>query len=488
MTTDSDPKLSEAARHVIMPSGITTSMFGKVNRRAKACGIHYDRWQQGLLTLILGRRADGTFAASVGGVVLSICRQTGKTFTISSLVVILCTLIPRLTVIWTAHHNRTNDNTFQHVRSLVNQPAIRPYLDHTGRTDGVRGGNGMQEITFANRSKILFGARAQGFARGNDAVDIIVFDEAQILTERAISDMVPATNTSPNALVLYIGTPPRPDDPGEAFTTRRAQALAGEDDMLYVEFSADRDADPDDREQWRKANPSYPRRTSETSMLRMQRQLGADSFRREALGIWDETAAHRAIDPTQWEQAAVDAEHVDKSGLVGYALDMSPDRSTLAIGGAIRHPDGSMHVELREFKATKQAGSMWAVDYIADHWPKTASVVIDGQSPAMALLADLKARHVRPIVTNASDMGRACGLFLDLLRDHKLTHLADGDAPALAQAVANATTRNIGQSGAVGWNKMGGDIDISPLVAVTLAAYGTTITKRNPNRRQEMMI
>ena len=214
MTENSDPKLSEVARHIVMPSGIVTSMFPKVNKRAKACGIRYDRWQQGLLTLILGRRKDGTFAASVGGVVLSICRQTGKTFTVSSLVVILCTLIPNLTVIWTAHHNRTNSNTFDHVRTLVRNPALIGYLDHSGRTDGVRGGNGMQEITFANGSKILFGARAQGFARGNDAVDIIVFDEAQILTEQAISDMVPATNTSPNALVLYIGTPPRPTDPG----------------------------------------------------------------------------------------------------------------------------------------------------------------------------------------------------------------------------------------------------------------------------------
>ena len=161
MTENSDPKLSEVARHIVMPSGIVTSMFPKVNKRAKACGIRYDRWQQGLLTLILGRRADGTFAASVGGVVLSICRQTGKTFTVSSLVVILCTLIPDLTVIWTAHHNRTNSNTFDHVRTLVRNPALIGYLDHSGRTDGVRGGNGMQEITFANGSKILFGARAR---------------------------------------------------------------------------------------------------------------------------------------------------------------------------------------------------------------------------------------------------------------------------------------------------------------------------------------
>ena len=58
----------------------------------------------------------------------------------------------------------------------------------------------------------------------------------------------------------------------------------------------------------------------------------------------------------------------------------------------------------------------------------------------------------------------------------------------LATAVANATTRSIGKSGAVGWNPMGSDIDISPLVACTLALYGTTITKRDPDRVQEVMI
>ncbi len=71
----------------------------------------------------------------------------------------------------------------------------------------------------------------------------------------------------------------------------------------------------------------------------------------------------------------------------------------------------------------------------------------------MSLLADLKARHVKVIVTNYSDMGRACGKFLDMLRDGKLTHLPDDKAPALATAVANATTRSIGKSGAVGWNR-----------------------------------
>ncbi|KFI97823.1 terminase [Bifidobacterium stellenboschense] len=475
-------RLSEIAQHLNQPSGIVSSDFTRLNRVALKAGIHYDLWQQGLLYLLFARRQDGRYACGEGGTVVSSCRQIGKTFTLGTAMFLTCILKPGLKVIWTAHHTRTSDETFADLCDLAKNKLLGR------RVERIRRANGQQEITFRNHSRIMFGARENGFGRGLHSVDVEIFDEAQILTVRALDNMLPIVNTSPDPLVVFLGNPPKPGDQSEVFEEKRRAALAGTDGMVYVELAADRDADPDDRGQWAKANPSYPKRTSETAILRMRNLMAEDSFRREALGIWDETAAHRAIDPTQWEQAAVDAEHVDKTGLVGYALDMSPDRSTLAIGGAIRHPDGGIHVELREFKATKQAGSMWAVDYIADHWPKTASVVIDGQSPAMALLADLKARHVRPIVTNASDMGRACGLFLDLLRDHKLTHLPDKDAPALAQAVANATTRNIGQSGAVGWNKMGGDIDISPLVAVTLAAYGTTITKRNPNRRQEMMI
>ena len=480
----SERRLSELARVLSRPSGIVSSDFPLIEKAASRMGISYDLWQKGLLYLMFGKRSDGSYACGEGGAVISICRQVGKTFTVGSAIFILCAGRKDLKVLWTAHRTRTSDETFQTMCGFARNKLMARYVDH------IRRANGQQEIAFRNGSRIMFGAREQGFGRGFDAVDMEVFDEAQILTVKALNDMVPAMNVSPNPLLVFMGTPPQPGDPSEQFASKRADGLKGVDGMLYVEFSADRDADPDDRAQWAKANPSYPKRTSGKAIERLRQSLGGvDNFRREALGIWDETATHTAIDPDQWKQAAIDGPVIpDSSDLVGYALDMSPDRSTLAIGGAVRHADGSAHVELRAFESTKAKGSMWAVDYISEHWPRTASVVIDGQSPAMALLPDLKARHVRVIVTNAGDMGRACGRLLDMLRDHKLTHLPDSEQYALAQAVANATTRNIGQSGAFGWNKTGSDIDISPLVAVTLALYGTYITKRNPNRRQEVMV
>lgn len=474
--------LSSLARHVIQPSGITSTLWPRVNERAVSCGIKYDRWQDGLGRLMLAKRDDGSFAATVGGIVMSICRQTGKTFTVGTMVFLLCTIIPHMTVLWTAHRIRTSDQTFQFFQGLAKRKDLARFIRVVHQPQG------RQEVVFNNGSIVMFGARESGFGRGFDAVDVIVFDEAQILSEKAVSDMIPAANASPLhiGLVLYMGTPPKPSDPGEKFTELRRQALAGEDDMVFVEFSADRDAKSDDRRQWRRANPSYPSRTPESSMLRMQRQLDDDSFRREALGIWDENATKSAIDLDAWEAGAVPER--DDGGILSFGLDMSPDRSSLAVGSCMKYPDGTAHIELARFEDPKHSGTAWAAEWLAERWPKTASVVIDNQSPAMVLLPELRRRHVRVTVTNASDMGQACGRLQDMIAAGSLHHLPDEVQPQLRMAVDGATTRPIGGSGAFGWNKTGSEVDISPLVACTLALHGAFTSRRHPGRKQKVMV
>ena len=164
----------------------------------------------------------------------------------------------------------------------MNRREIKPFISHIRRCAG------QEAIEFRNGSRVLFGARENGFGRGFPEVDVIVMDEAQILTEKAMDDMVPATNAAPNGLVIMMGTPPRPVDPGEVFTQRREDALKGDKDTLYIECSADPGARLDDKKQWEKANPSYPARVSTTAFERMKKLLGSeDSFRREGLGIWD---------------------------------------------------------------------------------------------------------------------------------------------------------------------------------------------------------
>ena len=48
-----DPKLSEIARHLSIPTGIETTGFGRVRTVAGRLGIRFDRWQDDLCRLML---------------------------------------------------------------------------------------------------------------------------------------------------------------------------------------------------------------------------------------------------------------------------------------------------------------------------------------------------------------------------------------------------------------------------------------------------
>lgn len=475
----SERRLSDIAQRLVQPNDIVGSDFTMIDRAAVRAGIHFDLWQKGFLYLLFGKRADGRYACGSGGAVLSSCRQIGKTFTVGNAMFILCAGRAGTLVIWTAHHTRTSDETFADMCDLTRNPKLARYVEN------VRRANGQQEIRFANGSRIMFGARENGFGRGLHSADIEVFDEAQILTVKALDNLIPIVNTSPNPLVVFMGTPPKPGDQSEAFSEKRNLALGGDaEGMLYVELAADRDANPDDREAWAKANPSYPKRTSEQAIMRMRNLLAEDSFRREALGIWDEQTAQRAIDPKLWKRSETTI--VPDGGVPSFALDMPPDRGTLVIGNALKLPDGTALIQMAAIEDARRNGTQWAVEWLRERWPKTAAVMIDAQSPAMSLLPELQKAHIRVTVTSMAEMGRAYGRFQDMLNDGQLKHLPDDAQPQLAAAVRGAITRNLGASGALAWNKLGADVDISPLVACTLALYGAFTSKRVPGRKQKV--
>lgn len=477
-------KLSETARHVIMPNGIVSSEFPQYERILNACGVFFDEWQRGFSTLLFAKRSNGKYACGIGGAVLSLPRQVGKTYMIGMDVVMYALMHPHSTIIWTAHHSRTFAETFKGMTTLVeDNPLI------SKRVKRIYNGNGKESITFINGARILFGARERGFGRGLPAIDIIIYDEAQILSENAIDAIVPTLNASPNGLVVLMGTPPTPKDNGEAFANRRHNAISGlETDTLYIEYSADRTANLDDRDQWKKANPSYPHRTPETSILRLRRQLSDDSFRREALGIWDETAALKhVISGSLWERSSVPA-RPEGEGITVFALDMTADRKYMSIAACKKYVDGTAHVEHVDTVDVEANGVSSVVGWLAKRWDTCSGIVLDGANLAISITPDLTANHMKPIVLSTRDVAQACAKFVDMLNTGKLTHLDSERQPLLAQAATNAIERPIGKNGQFAWQKPNDDIDISPLVAATNALHGAFITRRNPNRQARILI
>lgn len=460
-----DLPLSAVARHVVAPVGVSSTAWPKVRRTCARLGWSFDGWQDGAGRLILSKRSDGEYAADT--IVISIPRQVGKTYLIACIIFALCLLEPGLKVIWTAHRKSTSAETFRSFDAMAQRPKVAPHVRQVLR------GKGDESVWFHNKSSIEFGARESGFGRGRTDVDVLVFDEGQILPESTLEDMGATQNVAKNPLTFVMGTPPRPKDAGEFFRLMRAEALDGESEgTLYIEFSADDDADPLDRDQWRQANPSFPRRTSERAMLRLRKKLKSDdSWRREALGIWDKAAD--VVIPSSWWETLEAEGPSDDTPPAAMAIDASHDGALVA-AGCWRIDDGS-HVELL-------ASGEWSDDNVASAWiseraGRRIPVVIDSASPAARLVPSLKAAGVSVVSGTAQGMSKACGGFYSATVSSLLTW-GGPQGYLIGKSLAGAQKRKIGDAGGWGWDRRDPETNISPLVAVTLAHYGASNAKK----------
>lgn len=465
-TKPGTPKLSDVARKVVAPSGIVSTGWPAVEHACRTkLGLTFDLWQNQAGRYALAKRADGTLAATIGGVGMSICRQAGKTHWMTGLVFGVSLTRPGTLTVWSAHHAKTHGETFLAMCAFAERQRVAPYIEQVFR------GSGEEEIRFRNGSRILFGAREHGFGRGIPGVDIIVADEAQIMSERAVDAMIATMNTSGFGLAFYIGTPPRPEDNSESFTRMRTEAWAGTlEDAVWIEFGAEPGSDPDDPKTWR-VNPSYPHRTPRESMLRLQRKLSPDSFLREGLGIWLDVTDGKAIRPKLWKDNLGSPTTTDVMAL---GVHMNLDRTKASIVAAFRCDDGEILIEeipAEEYRegvepAMELPGSAWLpprVKSLYVRW-KPAAVVIHGSAAAASLIAAIEAEGVPVTVTTGQGMARACGQIFDTLTEGMLKHLGQD---RLTRAALLAKWKDRGEQRVWDWKD-----DITPWIAATLAVHG----------------
>jgi len=350
----------------------------------------------------------------------------------------------------------------------------------------IRTANGEGEVVFKNGSIIMFGARSQGFGRGMDKIDVEVFDEAQILDSRSLEDMVAATNNAQHphgALLFFMGTPPRPSDPGEEFTNRRDKALSGKwRDGVYVELSADPDADADDWEQIGKANPSYPHRTPREAIERLRENLtDIDSWLREGLGIWQPFGARAVIPAQSWLDAG--DEHSFATERLALGVEVAPDMVRASVSLAGLRDDGDWHIELDEARE----GTAWVVPYVKallEANPLVRGVGVDAGSPAKVLLPEFEKAGIHVITPKVQDLGAACSALLAGVVARTVRHIRQGH---MGTAVAGAGKRNLGDTGLWVWHRASATVDITPVQAAALALWVAQMDEiwRKPLRRRE---
>lgn len=426
-------------------------------------GLTPDSWQYTVLDGWLARRGDGRWAATTAG--CAVPRQNGKNG-ILEVVELYFMIGLGLRVLHTAHEVKTARKAFIRLCSFFENE--RKYPELTAMVKDIRRTNGQEAILLTNGGSVEFIARSKGSGRGY-TVDALVCDEAQELTEDALEALTPTTSAAPSGdpMTIFTGTPPGPAMHGEVWTRIRKGALDGTDRRIaWFEWSiVGASPDLDDRALWAATNPALGGRLN-IETLEMERNRFTDAgFARERLGMWASEQTLAIIPAGKWDALKVtDTPDGEPSA---FGLDMSPDRN-VSIGVCVKgDPD---HVEVAALDKVQDTAGV--VEWLVERAGSKVTVVVDQQSPAASMVPALRAAGVKVNVTSAGDMSKACGAFYDAALEGRLTHF---DQEPLNHALAGARKRKIGDAGGWGWDRKNLYIDISPLVAVTLARFGSSV-------------
>lgn len=437
---------------------------------AARCGLELDPWQELVIEHALGERSDGRWSAVEVGMVVP--RQNGKNVVLAVRELAGLFLLGEELVIHSAQQFKTALEHFLRMLELIEST---PEL--AGRIQRVIRSHGEEGIILKGGQRLLFFARGRSSGRGFSA-PLVVFDEAMFLPETAIGAMLPTQAAMPHRQRWYAGS--AVDETvhadGLVFTRLRERALRGKDHRLaFFEWSVEAEKPEDltetelaDEEAWSRANPGLDVRISREAVGDELRSMAPRTFAVERLcvGAWPELAAGTELVISLERWTALIDEESELAEPVFFAFDVTPDRSAAAIAAAGRRMDNLFHVEITHHKA----GVRWLIPELArlrERW-RPRGILCDATGPAGSLVKALaEEARFEPEAVSAAEHAKACGQLVDLVDGDELRHLGSSE---LVAALKGATRRPLGDAWA--WSRKNSGVDISPLVAATLALWG----------------
>jgi hypothetical protein len=426
-----------------------------VGRVAKAMDQDFMPWQQ-YVADVMGEELPNGLPAFREGIV-SVNRQQGKSTLLLATEVERCTLrASSQTVAYTAQTGSDARKKLlnDQVPLLMASP-LRATVENVHRAQGNEG------VKFSNGSRIDVLASNASAGHGK-IIDLGVIDEAFDDTDdRREQAMLPGMMTRPAAQLLVVSTM---GTDASVYLNRkvelgRAAALEGRTSgIAYFEWAIPEGADIEDPASWWLGMPALGLTVSEASVAHARSTMTEGEFRR-AFGNQRTRSMERAIPEVTW-RLACRADVAPAGGLFG-VFDVAPGRDWSAVAVA-----GGGVAELVEYRP----GVNWLVGRMLELYEShRLTVAVDGRSPAASLIPDLRAAGVPVRELTSSEITAACGTFYDDLADGKVkVRLTSPELNAALDAAVVAVTR---QPVVDTW-KWGrkGSVDISPLIAVTLAA------------------
>lgn len=439
-------------------------------------GYKLDKWQREILDCWLGTDETGKYNVTSAG--LALPRQNGKNVCLEARE-FYGLVINGEKILHTAHQVRTSKKSF---RRLVQMFTDKRHPEIIEIVKQIRFTNGEESIELDNGGCIEFSARSRQAARGFDGISLVVYDEAQELTDDQVEAImaVLSASTTGNRQIIYTGTPPYPGCPGDVFRRRRNVCLtdAGKHDSWHewsVEGKTVDDINVSDVSLWYMANPALGIRLSEDFTTEEFRSMSPDGFARERLGWWSPIlteVTNKALDAQKWAECSSNEQKPE--GKTAYGVKFSADGTEVSLAGAVIGADFDRITLIK--KDTTARGIKWLSDWLNQRADKACCVVIDGRNGVDVLCERIsdtwiyKDSVIRP---RTADVVAAASLVSNGVNEGTLTwyYLQE----ELNDSAVNSDKRPIGG----GWGF--GGTNSTPIEACSLALWGAKNSKRDPN-------
>ena len=445
-------------------------------------GYNLDEWQKNVLDCWLGRDEQGKRNVTSAG--LTLPRQNGKNVCLEARE-FYGLVVDGERILHTAHQVRTSKKSFRRLAAMFTD---KRHPEVTSIVKNIRYTNGEESIELDNGGLIEFSARSRQAARGFDGISLVVYDEAQELTDDQVEAIMATLSASATGTrqIIYTGTPPYPNCPGDVFRRRRTVSTteAGKHDCWH-EWSIEADSIAQinvvDTSLWYETNPALGIRLEEDFTAEEQKTMSADGFARERLGWWSPVITNSvdyAIDKDAWD--ACKSKEIAPEGKTAYGIKFSADGSEVSLSVAVIPSDGPSRIELIERRPTG-LGTQWLADWLNERYKKASCVVIDGRNGVDVLVDKIidvwrfRGSIVRP---SAKDVIAAVSTLMDSINEKTVTWYESQEN--LRDSALSSTKRPIGG----GWG-FGGE-DSAPIEASALALWGAKNSKRDPSKKMRI--